>query len=406
MVAGMKTSSCRGRSGWLALGMALSTLGLSASARADFAPGDLLAGVEFLQEGGPGRVYRVNDGGDFTTTVPDFEMPISAPVIDICSTDDGRVLAASSVNQAVYDITSGEAVEFATIPSDASALYCGEGKILVASFLFSAQVFDITQGGAVEEVYATGINRGIVRNVDGTLWGARFDLDAPGGGLFKDIDEGSDFTGKSPYIELADIFATTVHDGRVFGIASFSEAVVDLSDGLPDFAYAIVPGARGITSSAGDLWVSGIEGTVYKTNSSLDYTGKPPFAILPGPSLSMAVVQKCGDGKVHGREQCDDAGASDTCSATCTIIEASPTGVGGAGGAGGTPGTGGNGGSSDGGSPAVASSSSAGGAAPSDDGGASSDDGGCSAAPGGQTSGAPLVLALALLALGRRRRLL
>jgi uncharacterized protein (TIGR03382 family) len=396
----MKTSRCR----WFGLGMALGILGLPASVRADFAPGDLLAGVEFLQEGGPGRVYRVNDGGDFTTTVPDLEMPIAAPVIDICSTDDGRVLAASSLNQVVYDITSGEAIEHATIPSDASALYCGEGKILVASFLLSAQVFDITQGGTVDEVYATGINRGIVRNVDGVLWGARFDLEAPGGGLFQGIEEGSDFTGASPYIELADVFATTVHDGRVFGIASFSEAVVDLSDGMPEFAHAIVPGARGITSSAGDLWVSGLEGTVYKTNSSLDYTAKPPFALLPGPSLSMAVVQKCGDGEVHGREQCDDAGASETCSATCTIVEAPAAGVGG-GGAGGAPATGGGGGSSEGGSAAAGGSSSDSGGASSDDGGASSDDGGCSAAPIGQTTGAPLVLALALLAFVRRRRL-
>jgi cysteine-rich repeat protein len=393
-------------------------------ARADFLPGDLLAGVEFIQEGGPGRVYRVNDGGDLTTTVPDFEMPISAPVIDICSTDDGRVLAASSTNQIVYDITTGEAVEFATIPSDASALYCGEGKIYVGSFLFSAQVFDITEGGTVDEVYATGINRGLVRNVDGELWGAFFDNDFAGvGGIYKNIEQGENYANKTPYIELTDVFATTVHDERVFGIASFSEAVVDLSDGLPAFAHAIVPGARGITSSNGDLWVSGIQGTVYKANNSLDYTGSPPFAQLPGPSLSMAVVQKCGDGEVHGREQCDDGGPTETCSATCIAarcgdgvvqkalgetcddgnledgdgcddgcdLENAPPSAGGGNGGGSAPV--GEGGAALGGE----SSEGGGGSAP-------SEDDGCRASQSGRSASVPVLVGLALGLLGLRRR--
>ena len=396
--------------------------GPSSNARADFLPGDVLAGVEFIQEGGPGRVYRVNLGGDLTTTPPDFEMPISAPVIDICSTDDGRVLAASSTNQIIYEITTGEAVEFAHIPSDASALYCGEGKIFVASFLFSAQVFDITEGGTVDQVYATGINRGLVRNVDGAMWGAFFDNDFAGsGGLYKNITAGNDYTDDAPYIELTDVFATTVHDERVFGVASFSEAVVDLSDGLPMFAHAIVPGVRGITSSNGDLWVSSIDGSVYDATSSLDYTGKPPFAILPGPSLSMAVVQKCGDGEVHGREQCDDGGASETCSATCVAarcgdgtvqkalgeecddgnsvngdgcdddcdLETPPPPEGG-GTAGGTPPV------DEGGAPAGGENAGGGGSSP-------PDDDGCSAAPNGARTSAPILLGLALFALGRRR---
>ncbi len=412
---------------WRSLGLGLAVgLGAFTSAsvaRADFLPGDLLAGVEFIQEGGPGRVYRVNDGGDLTTTVPDFEMPISAPVIDICSTDDGRVLAASSTNQIVYDITTGEAVEFAVIPVDASALYCGEGKIFVASFLFSAQVFDITEGGTVDEVYATGINRGLVRNVDGELWGAFFDSDFAGaGGLYRNIEQGEDYTNEAPYIELTDVFATTVHDERVFGIASFSEAVVDLSDGLPAFAHAIVPGARGIASSNGDLWVSSIEGTVYEASSSLDYTGKPPFALLPGPSLSMAVVQKCGDGEVHGREQCDDGGATETCSATCIAarcgdgivqqalgeecddmnleagdgcdddcqLETAPLPDGGGNAGGSSPiGEGGA---------AIGGGSSAGGG-----GSTPSDDDGCSASPNGRSGRVLLLLGLATALLGRRR---
>jgi cysteine-rich repeat protein len=377
----------------LGLAVGLGVSAVSSVAQADFLPGDLLAGVEFLQEGGPGRVYRVTDGGDFTATVPDFEMPISAPVIDICSTDDGRVLAASSTNQIVYDITTGAAVEFATIPSDAGALYCGEGKIFVASFLFSAQVFDITEGGTVDEVYATGINRGLVRNLDGQLWGAFFDNDFAGvGGLFQNIQQGENYTNKTPYIELTDVFATTVYDERVFGIAAFSDAVVDLSDGLPMFAYAIVPGARGITASAGDLWVSGIDGTVYKANQSLDYTGSPPFAILPGPSLSMAVVQKCGDGEVHGREQCDDGNLEDGdgCADDCALEAPAPPE--GGSNTGGSPSTG------DGGSAAVGGDNSEGGG-----GSTPANDDGCSAAPSGGSASVSFLLGLALAALSRKR---
>jgi cysteine-rich repeat protein len=422
----MKTSRSLGLGSLLALTTGFAALGVSSVARADFLPGDLLAGVEFLQEGGPGRVYRVNEGGDLTATVPDFEMPISAPVIDICSTDDGRVLAASSTNQIVYDISSGEAVEFATIPSDASALYCGEGKIFVASFLFSAQVFDITEGGTVDEEYASGINRGLVRNVDGELWGAFFDNDFAGtGGLYKDIEEGESYTNKAPYIALTDVFATTVHKGRVFGIASFSEAVVDLSDGLPEFAHAIVPGARGITSNEGELWVSSIDGSVFNATSSLDYTGNPPFAVLPGPSLSMAVVQKCGDGEVHGREQCDDGEATELCSATCVAARCGdgvvqkglgeecddgnledgdgcdedcdsevPTPPEGGAPAGGSPPVG------EGGAPAGGDSGD-GGSAPSDDDGG---DDGCSAAPSGGSASVPFLIGLAIAAAARRRK--
>ncbi len=295
------------------------TFAWSGSALAKLHPGDVLAGVEFIVEGGPGRIYRINEGGDFTDALPDVQMAENAPVIDLCSTDDGRVLAATSTTRIIYDVTSGEPVVFATLPTDASGLFCGGETLYATSFLFDDALFDITAGGDVTTPIITGVNRATVKDRDGKLWAARFTGFELGGGGFRDIEPGDNLTLTAPHIDLTDLFAAVLHDGEVYAIASASDAVVDITRGTPQFAHAIAPGARGLMSNEGKLWTSTIEGLVYDVTDVKDYTGTPSFAQLPGPSLSIIVVQSCGDGAVHGREQCDDGGETAACYADCTL---------------------------------------------------------------------------------------
>jgi uncharacterized protein (TIGR03382 family) len=136
----------------------------------------------------------------------------------------------------------------------------------------------------------------------------------------------------------------------------------------------------------------------------------------------MAVVQKCGDGEVHGREQCDDGVATEACSATCVAARCgdgvvqkslgeecddgnledgdgcdedcdleSPAPPEGGGNAGGSPPVG------EGGAPVGGDSSEGGG------GSSSTDDDGCSATPHGGNASVPFLLGLALAALSRKR---
>jgi cysteine-rich repeat protein len=298
---------------------AIASLAAARPALAAFEPGDLLAAVEFVQQGGPGSVYRVNDGGNLVAAPPDFEMPIDEPIIDICSTDDGRVLVTTSTHRTIYDITSGEPVVFATLATDdASALFCGRGKVFVTSLLLSTKLFDITGGGEVAEPYASGVGRAPLIDPQGRLWAAQIDGNlGPFGGVYRGITKGATLVLEDAWFLRTDIFAATVHQGRVFGAAFIGDGIMDMTDGGdPEFAHAVLPLVRGLTSNAGVLWATTVDGSVFDVTASLDYTNGTPFARLPGPSLSIAVVQKCGDGVVHGREECD---GGDGCRDDCTI---------------------------------------------------------------------------------------
>ena len=198
---------------------------VSAAAHADFVPGDLLVTMELSVVAGEGRIYRVNDGGDFSEATPDFAMPAGpddgspAHIIDICSTDDGRVLVATSVTQTVYDVTSGVREVFATIPDDASGLYCGHGKVYVTSFLVEPKMFDITAGGEVTEPFAVGVNRSPVIDRGGRIWASRFDLE--GGqdrGVFRDIHPGDDLSHATSWFQGFDVFSAVLADDRVMAV--------------------------------------------------------------------------------------------------------------------------------------------------------------------------------------------
>lgn len=179
-------------------------------------------------------------------------------------------------------------------------------------------MFDISAGGEVTESFASGVSRAPVLDQDGKIWASMFaqQFGNPGG-VYRDIEKGDDLTGKTPWFDAADVFSAVLWKGRVMGTFATADGVADLTDGgQVTFGHAVLPGVRGITTHAGALWVSTIEGKVYDISQSADYTNQPPFATVPGPSLSIAVVQRCGDGQVDGREECD--GGPD-CRPDCTL---------------------------------------------------------------------------------------
>lgn len=379
----------------------LAGLLVPASASAQVQAGDILASVESVGTGGPGRVYRINDGGDLTGAVPFIEMDGNTPVIDICSTPDGRVLASTSTKQTIYDITTGTAVAWGTVPGDASGLYCGPDIVIGTSLLMGSSAYDVTVDPPTE--FAAGINRSVAMGPDGLLWGSRISLDfSDTGGVFRDIQLGDDLTNVPRHFARSDVFQLAAHKGRMMASAFDGGGIVDITapNTSPTQGYAIVPGVRGIASDGDSLWATTVGGHIFEIPGPGDYSNASPHATLPGPSLSVTVVQICGDGQVHGQESCDDGNveAGDGCSPVCRLEGGTGGGGSGAGGAGGGGVT----------SSSVASTSSAGGASTTS---ASSAGGGSSAdepTSGCQISGAsspPAWWLLVAAMLGLRRPL-